>query len=193
MSLHQHDEGVGQCADRSFRWEHLTILNQSRHELPQIRELRNLACLASCLVVLVNRCRCILENRRTGRLCQPSPLCHPFRNTQGVDEGTPDIRPKTGCRGIGPRYAVEGRRDHIQHGGTVEVIQRERSQAQEGFDQWFTRQRLPRRCREWHQMMLEYRLQPGLVGLQRAGHHTDLVKTITVHLDQGQDLTTDRR
>ena len=42
-------------------------------------------------------------------------------------------------------------------------------------------------------MMIEHRLQPSLVRLQRTSHHFDLVETIAVHLDQGQDFTADRR
>src|SRR5205807_6454337 len=42
-------------------------------------------------------------------------------------------------------------------------------------------------------MMIEHRLQPSLVRLQRPSHHFDLVETIAVHFDQGQDFTADRR
>ena len=42
-------------------------------------------------------------------------------------------------------------------------------------------------------MMIEHRLQPSLVGLQRTGHYSNLVNTIAIHLDQGQDFTADRR
>ena len=42
-------------------------------------------------------------------------------------------------------------------------------------------------------MMIEHRLQPSLVGLQRTGHHSNLVETIAVDLNQGQDFTADRR
>ena len=66
-------------------------------------------------------------------------------NPQGVDEGAPEIWPEIGSGGAGALLVMEGRRDHIQHGRTVEVIQRERCEAQEGFDERFSRERLPGR------------------------------------------------
>ena len=41
--------------------------------------------------------------------------------------------------------------------------------------------------------MIEHRLEPRLIGLQRSSHHSDLVETIAMHLDQRQDFTADRR
>ena len=42
-------------------------------------------------------------------------------------------------------------------------------------------------------MVIEHRLEASLIGLQRAGHHSDLLETIAIHLDQSQDFTTNRR
>src|SRR6185295_5631689 len=69
----------------------------------------------------------------------------------------------------------------------------ERCQAQEGLDQGFARKGPTGRCCERHQMMVEHRLEPSLVGLQRASHHSNLVETIAIHFNQGQDFTADRR
>src|SRR5689334_22774370 len=42
-------------------------------------------------------------------------------------------------------------------------------------------------------MMIEHRLQPGLIRIQGTGYYTDLVEMIAVHLDQSEDFTADRR
>ena len=95
--------------------------------------------------------------------------------------------------GAGALCMIKGRRDHIQHDSTVEVVEWERSQPQEGLDQGFAREWPTGRCRERHQMMIEDRLEPSLVGFQRASHHADLIETVAIHFNQGQDFTADRR
>ena len=62
MRFHEREKCVCQCPDRSFRGESQAIVNQLRHELPQVCQLRGPARPDYCLIIFITLRFCIAKN-----------------------------------------------------------------------------------------------------------------------------------